>query len=312
MAALIDRLAKFFQEPVHPPNAYQVARTYLSGVHYSKKEKKITSRVVRPLPAGILEPAFDKANVADPAGFEKALREVAFKLGPIGGSVSLLLPESCLRVFILTFESLPSSPAERQEMLRWRLNKIVPFKPGDMRLSYDVIKSNGQSKVLLALARADVVREYESLFGRIGLKIRTVGVPVLNLLNLVRLEPPGHAMIANVEEDALGLLTILDGEVSLFRFKPFLQDALNPMSPVQKMEQVADEIENTVRFVEDREKKTIASVWIRSAVEGAEEDGPAALRKRLAPMTVAEFSSPWPLAFRDRQVLSPLIGQVLR
>jgi len=312
MAALIRRLANFFQEPVYPPNAFQVARTYLSGVHYSKKEKKISAHVVRPLPAGILEPAFDRPNITDPAGFEKALREAAFALGPAGGSVSLLLPETCLRVFILTFEALPSSPAERLEMLRWRLNKLVPFKPGDMRLSYDIIKSNGHAKVLLALARADVVREYENLFGRLGLKIRTIGIPVLNLLNLIRLEPPGHAMIANIEEDALGLLIVLDGEVSLFRFKPFLQDALHPMSAGEKLEQVANEIDNTVRFVEDREKKKVDSVWIRSAVEGAEDAAMAALKASLASMTVAEFSSPWPLAFRERQVLSPLVGQVQR
>ena len=289
MAALIDRMMNFFLEPVTPPNAFQVARTYLSGVHYSKKEKKITAHVVRPLPAGVLDPAFDKTNITDPAGFEKALREAAFKLGPVGGSVSLLLPETCLRVFILTFESLPSSVTEREEMLRWRLNKLVPFKPGDMRLSYDIIKSNGQAKVLLALARTDVVREYESLFGRLGLKIRTIGVPVLSLLHLVRLEPPGHAMIANVEEDSLGLLAVLDGEISLFRFKPFLQDALNPMSGEQKMEQIANEIDNTVRFVEDREKKKIASIWIRSAVEGAEDDGLAALRDRLRPWRSPSF-----------------------
>ncbi|MCX6564721.1 MAG: hypothetical protein NTU60_14140 [Candidatus Aminicenantes bacterium] len=312
MAALFDRLANFFHEPIYPPDAYQLARTYLSGVHYSKKEKKITSHIVRPLPAGVLDPSFDKTNITDPAGLEKAVREAAFKLGPVGGAVSLLLPEACLRVFILTFEGLPSSMAEREEILRWRLNKLVPFKPGDMRLSYDVLRSNGQAKVLLALARTDVVREYESLFGRLGLKIRTVGVPVLNLLSLVRLEPPGHAIIVNIEEDALGLLAVLDGEVSLYRFKPFLQDAQSPMSSDRKMDQVANEIDNTVRFLEDREKKGISSVWVRSAVEGTEDETLAALKERLSPLAFAEFSSPWPLTFRDRQVLSPLIGQVLR
>ena len=312
MAALIDRLANFFNEPIYPASAYQLARTYLSGVHYSNKEKKITAHAVAALPAGVLEPAFDNPNITDPAALEKAVREAAFKLGPLGGAVSLLLPEACLRVFILTFEALPSSISEREEMLRWRLNKLVPFKPGEMRLSYDVLRSNGQTKVLLALARADVVREYEALFGRLGLKVRTAGVPVLNLLSLARLEPPGHAMIANIEEDSLCLLAVLDGEISLFRFKPFLQDASNPMSPARKMEQVADEIDNTVRFLEDREKKKIASVWIRSIVEGAEEDGLAVLKDRLSPMLVSEFPSPCPLEFRDRHVLSPLIGQVSR
>jgi len=96
---------------------------------------------------------------------EKAVREAAFKLGPTGGSVSLLLPEACLRMFILTFETLPSALSEREDMLRWRLNKLVPFKPGEMRLSYDILQANGHAKVLLALARADVVRSMSPYSG---------------------------------------------------------------------------------------------------------------------------------------------------
>jgi len=84
------------------------------------------------------------------------------------------------------------------------------------------------------------------------------------------------------------------------------------MSPAQKMEQTANEIDNTIRFLEDREKKKIGSIWVRSAVDGAAEDDLGALKDRLSPMPVAEFASPWPLEFRERHILSPLIGQVSR
>jgi len=311
MKALIDRMKTYFTEPVVPPAAFELSRTYLSGVYYSKKRKKITSHFVLPLAPGVIEPSFDRKNIIHPAALEKALREGKRKLGQDGGPAALLLPETCLRVFVLTFDSLPRSPVEREEILRWRLSKLVPFKPADMRISFDVLKSNGQAKVFLALARTDVVREYESLFGRLGLNVRTIGVPVLHLAGLVRLEKPGHALIVNIEEDYASLLVLLDGEVSLYRFKPFLGDSLGPMTSLQKMGQVADEIENTVRFIEDRETKKIQAVWVRAAVQKADGDVPAALKEKISPLKIMEFSSSLPFRSPDLLFLYPLLGQVL-
>jgi hypothetical protein len=311
MIAFIDRIKDYLSEPVFPPAVFHLTRTCLSGIHYSKKEKKVTAHFILPLMTGLLEPSFDKKNIQNAAALEKTLREGKAKLGQDSSAVTLLIPEICLRVFVLTFDSLPSSPAEREEILRWRLNKLVPFKSADMRISYDVLKSNGRVKVLLALARVDVVREYENLFSRLGLKVRTIGVPLLNLVGLVRFEKPGHAMIVNIEEDYVSLLAVLDGEVSLYRFKPFLQDSQNPMSPLQKMDQVVNEIENTVHFIEDHEKKKIGVVWVRAAVQRLDGGTASALKERLPSLQVAEFSAPLPLKSQDQQLLAPLIGQVL-
>lgn len=311
MIAFIDRIKDYFSEPVFPSSVFHLTRTCLSGIHYSKKEKKVTAHFILPLAAGILEPSFDRKNIQNAAALEKTLREGKAKLDQDGGPAALLIPETCLRVFVLTFDSLPSSPAEREEILRWRLAKLVPFKSADMRISYDVLKSNGRIKVLLALARTDVVREYESLFSRLGLKVRTIGVPVLNLVGLIRLEKSGHAMIVNIEEDYVSLLAILDGEVSLYRFKPFLQNSQNPMSPLQKADQVTNEIENTVHFIEDHEKKKVGLVWVRTALQRPDGGIVSLLKEKLPALKIIEFSTSLPLRSQDQHILSPLIGQVL-
>jgi len=44
------------------------------------------------------------------------------------------------------------------------------------------------------------------------------------------------------------------------------------------MEQTANEIDNTIRFLEDREKKKIGAIWVRAAVDGAVEDDLAGLK----------------------------------
>jgi TPP-dependent indolepyruvate ferredoxin oxidoreductase alpha subunit len=40
--------------------AFELSRTYLSGVLYSKKKRKISSHFVLPLSAGLLEPSYDR------------------------------------------------------------------------------------------------------------------------------------------------------------------------------------------------------------------------------------------------------------
>jgi hypothetical protein len=308
MVRAIDRIRAYFTEPIFPSSACQLGRIYASGISFSRKEKRILSHFILPLEPGVLEPSFEKKNIMNPGALEASLRTGVRRLRGLDG-VSLLVPETCLKVFLLTFNDLPSSPKEREEVLRWRLNKLVPLKAQDMRLAYDVFNSGGQIKVLLALARVDVIREYEALFGRLGLKVPTVTIPVLNLVKLVKLDRSRNAVIVNIEDDYVSLLAILDGEVSLYRMKPFRQEMPGLVETAHKMEQVVTEVENTVHFIEDREKKKIYSAWVRSALRPAASEERTLLRERLPLLEICEFSGPAGLNPLDRQILSPLIGQ---
>ena len=186
--------------------------------------------------------------------------------------------------------------------------KLVPFAPEDMRMSYAVLKSQGPPRVLMAIARIDVVREYEEAFARAGLIVRDIGIPAINLLGLVRLDPPGHALVLNIEEDYLSLTAVLDGQVALYRFKPFLQDARGPRDSASRIETAAAEVETTVRFVEDREKKSMAAVWIRAAFPDS-AGAAAGLRERLPNLTVRDVVLPPSVRPPDREFLAPLAGQ---
>jgi len=311
MPSPFDRLFRFFSEPIYPATAFQLARTYVSGLRFSKKEKKVAAHFVLPLPAGVLEPSFDRKNIVNAAALDKALREGKARLREDGGAVALLIPETCVRMFVLSFDSLPSSPTEREEVLRWRLSKIAPFKAEEIRIAYDIVRSGSRTKAVLALSRIDVIQEYESFLGRLGLKVKAVGVPSLHLANLIRLDQSGHALLVNIEEDYVSLLAVLEGLIALYRIKPFLQDAGSPMSPGQKTEQVLNEIENTLHFLEDREQKNIQAVWVRAAAANAANDVLPLMRERWPGLNVREFSSPVALKSHDQHVLFPLIGQAL-
>jgi hypothetical protein len=311
MASVINRIKSYFTVQALLPVAFQVSRSYASGIHFSRKDRRFGGHFVLPLPPGVVEPSFDKQNILNPPALEEKIREGVRRLRTGENAASLLIPESCLKVFVFSFDRLPDSAKEREELLRWRLNKAVPVRPPDTRISYDIIKSDGQVKVFLAIARVSVVQEYERLLARCGMKVRAVGIPAPSLVNLLQGDQAMNALIVNVEADSVSLLAVLDFEISLYRFKPFLPDVLSSMFPAQKFETIINEVENTVHFIEDREKKKVDAVWVRAAVPKSEGDFLAFAKGRTA-LAWRRFPPAGPpmVDAGDAQVLFPLIGQV--
>jgi hypothetical protein len=308
MTIATARLKTFFTEPKKPDIGFDLSRTRLAGLRYSRREKRVAAHVILPVAPGALEPSFDGKNVLDAAALERPLREAKSRLGPDGSPVALLIPETCVRLHLLTFDALPASSAEREEVIRWRLGKLAPFKPDEMRLAYDVLKADDPTRVVVAMARRDVVLTYEQLFGRLGLDVRRVGVPSLYLSGLIRMDKPGLALVVNLDEDYVSLIAVLDGDISLYRMKPFHAAAADSGA---RSTQILYEVETTMHVLEDREKKAIAAIWVRTV--GAEGDAlTAAFREKWPSTRVESLSSPLALNTRDQNILAPLIGQMLR
>lgn len=188
----------------------------------------------------------------------------------------------------------------------------MPLLPEDTRLSFAVLRSNEEEKVLVALARASVVQEYENCFSKIGLRVSTVGVATLNLINLIESEEDDNFMVINLEKDYVSLITFLNSEIVLYRSKPLVREREAELPFSKKIEGIVNEIKNTVNFIEDREKKKISTFWVRSGIVNPEEEIFPALEQRLTvPLKAIETPPAIGLSFEESQVLSPLIGQIL-
>ena len=80
-------------------------------------------------------------------------------------SIALLLPDEVVRVFILSFDTFPRKADEAAPLLRLRLKKSVPFDVEDTTLSWmKQVGRTGNVEVIAALARKEIVREYEQAF----------------------------------------------------------------------------------------------------------------------------------------------------
>jgi hypothetical protein len=310
MAIDRKRFREFLTGPLCPPIIVQLSSSYVSGIHVDLKEGRAKRHSVLELPPGMLDPHFDRKNILDPAGLAAALKEALSELQVSGKKIACLVPEACLRILVLTFDTLPGSDKEREKVIRWRAKKQMAVLPDDARLSYEMVGHSSSPKVLAALARTPVIKEYESVFSGLGFEVGIAASPTVSLINLVDWEDGQDLMVVNVEEDSLGLLAVTQSEPALYRLKTFVVGDEKEVPFSEKVEAIIKEIGNTVHFIEDREKRAVQSLWFRSGLKLGRENILAELRANLGiearPVLAPAASG---LNADLRAFLAPLAGQ---
>ena len=114
------------------------------------------------LPAGALVPGITEPNLRAPEAVARAIRTALDQVSPRSRSVTLVLPDIVVRVFVLDFDSLPPKAAEAFPVLRFRLRKMVPFDVEHAGLSYQVlVQTKTECKVLVAILPGPILAEYE-------------------------------------------------------------------------------------------------------------------------------------------------------
>jgi type IV pilus assembly protein PilM len=116
-----------------------------------------------PLPAGAIEPGIAEANIRATDAVVAAIRTALGKVSPRTRSVTVVLPDTSVRVFVLDFDSLPAKPVEALPVLRFRLRKMVPFEVEHAGVSYQVlVEKKNELKALVAVIPGPILQEYEA------------------------------------------------------------------------------------------------------------------------------------------------------
>ena len=116
-----------------------------------------------PLPAGVLVPGIGEPNIRDADTISDAIGSALNFVSPRTRAVTLVLPDTAVRVFMLDFDSLPSRAAEAVPVLRFRLRKMVPFDVEHAGISYQVLTQDANEwRVLTAVLPGPILAEYEA------------------------------------------------------------------------------------------------------------------------------------------------------
>ena len=304
-----NRLRTHFTERLLPDAVFQIAPTHLSGIRVGRTDGSVKGGFVQPFRERPVTPSFDRPNVTGPAALEEAIDQGKRNLRLTSGSAALLIPEPSVRVFVLSVDSFPGSGKEREAFIRWRIGKQMPLIPEDARIDYAVTPGRGARKIIVAMARQVVVWEYEALFEKAGLKPVLVTAPSLALVNLVPPDGRTNGVLINIEDETLTVLALADPGWSLYRLK----DIGAPGAAAgEREENIVREAENTIRFLEDRDRTRVERLWLRCAAAAEQPEIRARLGERIAlPIEPVDYHAPEVWTEAHKAVLAPLIGQVL-
>jgi Tfp pilus assembly PilM family ATPase len=306
-----EKLIDFFTQQPSPSAAFHLTSSYISGLNVSAKERKVKQHFIYPLEEEMIVPSFQKKNIQNASILKDKLKNGIKKLRLSEHRAAVLIPELSQKTFVFTADSLPSSQKEREQIVRFRVKRQMPMLPDDSRITFDVIPIDKKARVVVTLARTSVVKEYEDLFDQLKLKVRTVGYPSLGLSNLFQNEEEQDLILINIEEDSFSLMALTRSVISLYRQKPFAFDIQDKESIPFIVENIAQEIETTANFVEDKEKRIVNSLFVRIGLLEGEDKIFSLLEEKLRlPVHPIESFLKFSHSRDLKRMLSPLIGQI--
>jgi type IV pilus assembly protein PilM len=178
------------------------------------------------LAVGAVVPGLRPGNVVDRvaviAAVRRALEEIGEKAQGRGASVTLVIPDSAVRVLLLDFESLPSRLTEALPLIRFRLKKLLPFEAEDAMVTFQAMSTSKNLVRVLAVAiPRDVLGEYETAVREAGFEPGAV-LPS-TLASLAGLESSEPSLVVNA--NTLGVTTaIVRGGILLLHRSVDLQE----------------------------------------------------------------------------------------
>jgi hypothetical protein len=211
-----------------PPHAFAVDGERLRYGSFAREPGggyRFRAYHVEPLAPGSFQEGPLGGPPRDPAAFDAALGRLLERLGGPVREASLAVPDAWLRLAFSESGELPAAPRERDDVLRWKLRRLVPFRVEELRIdAVEVAPLPGQAeprRLLIGFAAEALVAQLEAAFGRAGVRLGRITNASLAVLGA--LDPPtddgGLTVLVVAEGGGYTLAVARAGEPVLHRHK---------------------------------------------------------------------------------------------
>lgn len=307
---LVRRVDRWLHAMPHPSLVVEIAADHIAAVRWGSARGQLDAVGVESLPAGAVTPSPIETNVAQPDTVRSVLRGIFDRVPHRGTPLALLVPDPVVRVFILPFESLPRRSEEALPLLRWRLKKSVPFDVDETVVSW--MRQTGRHEnleVITAVARQQIIREYEEIVQSLGGYAGVVMSSTLAALPL--LEERGATLFVRISGKTLTTVIVHGASLCVYRSTEMPVDAtvLDPQA-------MLDEVFPAVAYYQDTWGATIDRARL-AGFGGREEAFRSALAGEMkisvGPIAEAEGARGLDMAAKDliHHGLDSLVGWMM-
>jgi type IV pilus assembly protein PilM len=191
-----------------------------------------------PLRSGVLIPGISDLNMSSPEAVSTAIRSALGSVSPRSRFVTVVIPDTAVRVFVLDFDTIPSKTSEAIPVLRFRLRKMVPFDVEHAGLSYQILsETKTEARVLVAVLPNNILEEYEAVVRAAGYEPGTVIPSALAALATLESEEP--LLAACLSKVAITTSITRGDDLLLYRTLDLPEDPQQRLLEVQRSVAVA-------------------------------------------------------------------------
>jgi type IV pilus assembly protein PilM len=297
-----------------PTVAVELAAHRVSAVVLETRGDRpvVTAHASETLAPGVLAPSLTAVNIRDRQAVAAALARVFERIGSRPRRIGLVVPDAIAKVSLVRFEQVPARSQELEQLVRWQIRKAAPFPIEEAQVSFvrGLRAADGQ-EFIVALAKRQVLQEYEQLCADAGAHAGIVDLATFGLVNVVLAGgtmTAGDWLLVNVTPVDASIAIVRGAHLIFFRNRSEEGEG-----------GVADLVHQTAMYYEDRLQGTGFGRVILAGLAGTADDVRGALEKRLsAPVEVVDPTAAAGLTDRISgapallETLAPMVGLLLR
>lgn len=189
-------------------------------VRHGRRGFSLASSAVTQLPVGLITPSFEALNIQDAVELAGVITQTAVAAGLSNKKRwSVALPDATARTLVVALESKPSNARELNEVIEWKLERLVSVPPRELRTSRQKLRAvAGEERYLITVARNEVLLQYESLFADLGWKAGLILPRHMGEAQWLMWDgSAGDKMLVTAHQSGFTSLIVRNGEPALVR-----------------------------------------------------------------------------------------------
>jgi type IV pilus assembly protein PilM len=237
VSPILSRSNSHSQSGTRPPAAIELtSEGVLAAASTGRHEQPVFA--FEPLRPGVLVPGISELNMSSPEAVSTAIRSALASVSTHSRFVTVVIPDTAVRVFVLDFDSIPARASEAIPVLRFRLRKMVPFDVEHAGLSYQVLsESKTEARVLVAVLPSNILDEYETVVRAAGYEPGSIMPSALAALATIESSEP--LLAACLSKVAITTSITRGDDLLLYRTLDLPEDPAQRLLEVQRSVAVA-------------------------------------------------------------------------
>jgi type IV pilus assembly protein PilM len=260
---LLQRFQKYFQ-PTLPPVACEITSRSVSVVRLNtKRPPEIDRFAVEPVPPGLIIPSLTRPMIASSSDLLNLLKSLFARADLKTNRISLAIPDSCAKVTIHQFESMPGNESEKQQLLKWKLKKTIPYNIEDSSLSFlEQRDPDGKHVIVAVNIHVAVLAQLEAVFESLGIQVGYITLASFAAFEILARQDPEvlqkSVLFLRAQPSEISSLIVRQGSVVFFRQTDYDTENGSEMQSVftqvgdTGLEQLYEEIHPCLMYYQDK------------------------------------------------------------